>query len=222
MSKIYFSVNGLIVLVFFVISSYGQSDSDNYQKTIIPTVAISNEANVSGLSFSNAITVVTYLDGLGNEIQTNQRHASSDGQKDLISTTTYDVMGRVEKQYLPFAKANNGAYEADFSTPANWSSYYVGEEASKAASILRYRSGFHTRVFEQETPGQDAPALGRYEYDYGSNNSDEVLYFYVGTDGELLKVAAIWQENWQRKRPVVEILHELLSLKTSRGGLFYK
>lgn len=76
---------------------------------------------------------VTYLDGFGRTLQETRVKASPGGTADLIVPHAYGVLGRKEKEYLPFAKAgNNGAFVADAYSANNWTPAYGAADASYA------------------------------------------------------------------------------------------
>lgn len=56
---------------------------------------------------NNYIETNRYVDGLGRLTQTVQKNASGDGNKDIVTLTRYDEKGRIYKEWIPTAIANN-------------------------------------------------------------------------------------------------------------------
>ena len=124
--------------------------------------------------------VIQYFDGLGRPVQTNQYKASGDGMKDIITSTTYDVFGREEKQYLPFATTSiNGAYHASATTAGNFAIY--GTDQNCAFTQVVYEASPLGRVLEQAPPG-NAWKVGSghtIKIEHGTNTAADTARMYT-------------------------------------------
>jgi hypothetical protein len=90
----------LYLLLLLPILAIAQSPDQNWIKTKTykePTLnALVTPTPVQ------AVTQVSYFDGLGRSIQ-QVAHAQSNTGKDIITHIEYDAFGRVEKEFLPYA-----------------------------------------------------------------------------------------------------------------------
>ncbi|GAA5040215.1 hypothetical protein GCM10011506_40440 [Marivirga lumbricoides] len=109
----------------------------------------------------------TYYDGLGRPMQTLQTQASPN-RRDMIKPIAYDELGRVNKEYLPYAANKNdgvldpsalrttgGSYET-----SNQFGFYDGTESTVAATNYPYAEVSYepsplNRPIAQYAPGED-------------------------------------------------------------------
>ena len=96
---------------------------------------------------------VTYLDGFGRKLQKVQVKGSPDGTSDLVQPYSYGKMGRTERTFLPYAKANNnGAFVANPLNAANWNAYGTAD-AAYAFTKTEYDNSPLNRIVSQTGPG---------------------------------------------------------------------
>ena len=145
--------------------------SENFIETRIPLTS-------SGSS-SVCMTTISYFDGLGRLKQTNQLKASNDASKDIIVPVRYDQYGRKVKDYLPFAKLQEGAFYTNDIASSNWS--YHGSEAQYALAGTKFDQSPLNRIVEQGSPGQDWQIGNGHtiKVEYHANTTNEVLNFDV-------------------------------------------
>ncbi len=166
------------------------SANKNYNIAYTLRIPTSNELSIPSLGAGSCMRVVTYYDGLGRKEQINNFRASGDGSKDIITSTSYDEFGRTDKQYLPFASANNAGYDNDPVNPTNWSNYYESTDDDYAYSQTIYEPSPLNRVYKQASPGFNWRSGSDHEVkiEYGTNTvAGEVKYFYVNSSGALVK-----------------------------------
>ncbi|MBA3985017.1 MAG: hypothetical protein H0X63_00185, partial [Flavobacteriales bacterium] len=94
-----------LVLCFigFTISSYSQSQNENYIKTT--TYKKEFQTSQTNPPIEDAVQQITYYDGLGRPKQ-QILHKQSGTGKDIISYMAYDGLGRKAKEFLPYVDGN--------------------------------------------------------------------------------------------------------------------
>ena len=165
----------LIVFTFFGKPTNGQPSND---RNYIHTVTARTANGVSG----ELSEIIQYFDGLGRPVQTNQLDASGDGSKDIITSIGYDVFGRENKQYLPFASAKNGAYHDSVTSSANFTIY--GSDAGYAFSETVYEASSLNRVDKLAAPGNTWKKNSGHEVkmEYGTNSASDKVYYFTETN----------------------------------------
>jgi len=184
----------------FQIQAQVALSDENYIHTIVPQVALTiaeiNNIDCSTIStIDNAIESVTYFDGLGRPIQQRAIKASPEG-KDIVTHMQYDVYGRQDKQYLPFASnANSGSLQS-VNVDQDINTYYLDTYAqdfpgiTNLAAVNAYSESVFensplNRVLEQGAPGKawkadpSSDADHTIKFDWNTNDADEVIYFKV-------------------------------------------
>jgi hypothetical protein len=88
----------------------------------ILTGNITNQGDVEFLPLTSVNQTISYVDGVGRPIQTVTKHGSP-SNKDLVQPISYDVYGREQHKYLPFAQGVTGRYNSTFNAKegANYS-----------------------------------------------------------------------------------------------------
>ncbi|WP_243350199.1 DUF6443 domain-containing protein [Parabacteroides sp. FAFU027] len=149
----------------------------NFIYTITPTV---ESTDVSSLTTGQSLQTVQYFDGLGRPSETVQRGITPQGA-DLVSGVEYDDFGRQTRQWLPGAVAgNNGAFVADFGTPARSSN--AGD--SKPYSLTEYEPTPLNRITGQYGAGIDWQNSGKKrKQEYTTNSTNSVKRFVVTGTG---------------------------------------
>lgn len=142
----------LIVLIFCFISFSGKaqlSNNKNYVATFdIKQPNVKNSTNINSLPPQAMASKVEYIDGLGRSQQTVLLNAKELGV-DIVTPTEYDNLGRVVKQYLPYAFATGGS-TGNFRT--NWqteqSAFYQNNNPATLPNDLPDNNPFSINVYE--------------------------------------------------------------------------
>ena len=123
---------------------------------------------------------VTYLDGFGRKLQEVQVKGSPDGTSDLVQPYSYGKMGRTERTFLPYAKANNnGAFVANPLNAANWNAYGT-TDAAYAFTKTEYDNSPLNRVIRQTGPGAAWHTAGKaVTTSHDMNDTNEVRLYRV-------------------------------------------
>ncbi|MHC0446366.1 DUF6443 domain-containing protein [Flavobacterium sp. 3-218] len=177
-------------LVLFPLLAIGQTQSENYVKTVKYKVP-STQAILSP-STLQASQNVTYFDGLGRPVQQNASQQSASG-KDIITHIEYDGFGRQAEEYLPF-KTETADMAFDPTAKAKQSSYYAnpnpainGNPSLEATSYPFSRKEMEAsplnRVLKQAAPGNAWYSGSGHEIKtgYQANVAGEVKLFSVVT-----------------------------------------
>ena len=168
------------------------SDTETYVFTRTYQTAMESPSEIQ---FNKDVTeTVTYFDGLGRPKQQTSIKASPT-EADIIIHMEYDEIGRQAKEYLPFAKANNGGYTTVDIT-ADINQYYLDTYAADFVGITNpaqvnaysesvFEDSPLSRVLEQGAPGKDwkadpnSDADHTIKFDWRQNNTNEVVRFDV-------------------------------------------
>ena len=137
-----------------------------------------------------AASDVAYYNGLGLPEQSIQIAASPDG-RDLVTPIGYDALLREDaKSYLSYAaRSSGGRKQASALTnqQAFYGTLYGQADAQRSFTEKVYEASPLGRVRKQALPGymKDFEVLYT-EFDYRTNDTDEVRWLAVGVDGELV------------------------------------
>ena len=137
-----------------------------------------------------AASDVAYYNGLGLPEQSIQIAASPDG-RDLVTPIGYDALLREDaKSYLSYAaRSSGGRKQASALTnqQAFYGTLYGQADAQRSFTEKVYEASPLGRVRKQALPGymKDYEVLYT-EFDYRTNDTDEVRWLAVGVDGELV------------------------------------
>lgn len=202
--------------LFFVIVSFlsiangvAQSPDKNYTKTTIPKIPLTNSELLT-TSSSNLLENVTYVDGLGRQIQSVSMRQSPSG-KDVIQHFEYDEFGRQVKQYLPLPTSQTtGNFVINPVLQIN-TYYQTNYNDNRPYSETRYDDSSLNRVLESSGPGQDWTLLLNSDLDHTIKNEnefnsiDELVNYQIQSDNsfvtsnyaanELFK-SVIKNQNW--------------------------
>lgn len=134
-----------------------------------------NESDLSSLSITAGELQrnITYLDGLGREIQQIHRAHSFENKQDIITPIVYDAFGRQINTYLLYESVqSSGDYktsavseQSSFFAPGT-AKYAVARD-SKPFGITAYENSPLNRVTASFGPGENWHTAGkkvRYEY----------------------------------------------------------
>lgn len=179
-----------ILLALFPIMASGQTQSENYIKTV--KYKVPSATPIASPTIQQASQSITYFDGLGRPVQQNASQQSASG-KDIITHIEYDGFGRQAEEYLPF-KAETADMAFDPSAKAKQSSYYAnpnpalnGNPAMEATSYPFSRKELEasplSRVLKQAAPGNAWYSGSGHEIkmDYQANAANEVRLFSAAT-----------------------------------------
>ena len=131
----------------------------------------------SSLKTGDSAPVVEYFDGLGRPIQTVAVRASQLAS-DMVDRQDYDQAGNPEKQWLPYAKANNKGDYVNLNTFKTEQKYllfniYGSADSSKGFSITEYEKSPLNRVVKQGAPGAAWQLVKPVTYTYRTNTSSD-------------------------------------------------
>ena len=156
----------------------------NYTNTKSCTVETIYLDPASSGSSVRTVNNVTYLDGFGRKLQEIQVGGVPGGTGDIILRHVYGVLGRVEREYLPYNKTgNNGAFDPDVADTSNWDIYGL-TEAPYAFTRTEYDNSPLDRVVKQTGPGKNWHVNHKgVTTGYGMNQANEVKLYRVSGDG---------------------------------------
>ncbi len=128
---------------------------------------------------------INYLDGFNRVKQSVQVKAGS-SHSDIIIPSVYGQQGWIEKEYLPYAKTgNNGAYDVNQASTANWNIYGT-TEAAYAFKKIEYDNSPLNRIVKETGSGKNWHTSGKGTSSvYAANVANEVRRYIVGLDGTL-------------------------------------
>lgn len=127
---------------------------------------------------------VTYHDGLGRPIQ-QIAHKQSGTGGDLITHMEYDILGRQEKQFLPYERGS-ASLSLDASSVSNVASFYANfpyANTTNPYSETEFEASPLNRVLKQAAPGNDWAMGNNHEvkYKYQANTTNEVYKFSISS-----------------------------------------
>lgn len=172
----------ILFLFLFPILIIGQSNSENYIKTV--AYKTQSTTVIASPTISQASENITYFDGLGRPIQQIASKQSPTGN-DIIVPIEYDAFGRQEKEYLPYASTqSNSSYIDPATLLANLKAQYqtnYGASNDNPYSQKQLEASPLDRVLKQAASGYDWRINGGHEikFDYQTNTASEVINFKV-------------------------------------------
>ncbi len=143
---------------------------------------------ISSLNNGNSMVTYQYFDGLGRHIQTVQANATPEG-RDIVQPVVYDDLGRIAKEYLPYAVQQDGSYAGKYRTHAileqqNFYNHFF-EEGNYALSKKEFDRTPLNRVIGTIKPGK-AWQNKKVVINYGTNSGGEPIW-KVNNNGKLVK-----------------------------------
>ena len=172
----------LNILLLLPILAVAQSSDQNWVKTT--TYKDSTKTSISTPTPVQAVTQVSYFDGLGRAIQ-QVAHAQSNTGMDIITHIAYDAFGRVEKEFLPYANQNaslnyNDSASTDIFGFYNTEAY---ENTPNPYSQKQFEASPLNRVLKQASPGAawSMESGKEIKFDYQTNTLKDVKLFKVTT-----------------------------------------
>ena len=172
----------LYLFLLFPILAIAQSSDQNWVKTKTYKEPTTNALTTP--TPAQAVTQVSYFDGLGRAIQ-QVAHAQSNTGKDIVTHIEYDAFGRPAKEFLPYANQNASLnYNASAGTDVlgfyNTTGY---ENTSNPFSQKQFEASPLNRVLKQAAPG-NAWSMGsgkEIKMDYQTNTATDVKLYKVTT-----------------------------------------
>jgi len=178
----------LFLLSVCITKIIAQSNDQNYIISIIPD---SEVLDVSALNNSNSNATIQYFDGLGRPVESVQQAISPLG-KDIISTLTYDVVGRESRHWLPAPSTNN---DGKFMNVTAFKSIQKGfyNDSQPADSIINDLSPLN-RILGKYGAGSAWFSAGRkVTTSFGTNTSNESpVYSYIVNSSNQLQCAGTY------------------------------
>jgi RHS repeat-associated protein len=168
----------LYLLLLLPILAIAQNSDQNWVKTKTYKVPTAN--SLATPTPAQAVTQVSYFDGLGRAIQ-QVAHAQSNSGKDIVTHIEYDAFGRPSKEFLPYAN-QNASLNFNASANSDVLGFYATdayENTSNPFSEKQFEASPLNRVLKQAAPG-DAWSLGsgkEIKLDYQTNTADDVKLY---------------------------------------------
>lgn len=176
------------LLLSIPVLALSQSNDQNWVKS--KTYKTPTTTPIATPTPIQAITQVSYFDGLGRPIQ-QLAHAQSNSGKDIVTHIAYDQFGRQVKEYLPFVasgapslliKPNEvGSFYSTNTTsltgiPNFETTQFPYSEKQLEASPLN-------RVLKQAAPGEDWKLNSGHEikFDYQTNIANDAVKLFACT-----------------------------------------
>ncbi|MBS9461419.1 hypothetical protein KIM67_03285, partial [Flagellimonas sp. 389] len=180
---------------------------ENYvyvRKFQIRVNTLSNSSQIK--NSSDVIEEITYYDGLGRGKQNVLAMGNPDG-KDLVTYMEYDAIGRVEKEYLPYAADGSVGHMRSTSktdTHGFYTEKYNGEINSGSPnpySQKEFEPSPLSRILKQAAPGHDWRMGGGHEIEfaYKANVTNEVRRFSVSFTGNNPESPQLVQNGYRTK-----------------------
>lgn len=162
----------LVVWILFSMQLLAQSSGSNYVRT----------RTMLDASTGRSMETICYVDGLGRPNQVNFKNQSGDGSKDIITVTQYDRCGRLWKEWMPMAQANNGNEVPDPSS-------LCGPDEGSPYSLTQYGFGFLNLVTRKYGAGERWHSSGKCaKIDYRLNSQEKkyCCRYYKVVDNTLI------------------------------------
>ena len=164
------------ILLYLLLSLFLCASGQSYDKSY-NYVAERIFLNKEGTKY---VDNVAYLDGFGRKVQETQVKASPGGTADLILPHTFGVLGRTEKEFLPYSRNNNnGSYDSIALNSDNWNTY-GNADAAYAFTKTEYDNSPLDRVTKQTGAGAAWHTTGKgVTSAYALNMENEVRLYNV-------------------------------------------
>ncbi len=164
------------ILLYLLLSLFLCASGQSYDKSY-NYVAERIFLNKEGTKY---VDNVAYLDGFGRKVQETQVKASPGGTADLILPHTFGVLGRTEKEFLPYSRNNNNSsYDSIALNSDNWN-IYGNSDAAYAFTKTEYDNSPLDRVTKQTGAGAAWHTTGKgVTSAYALNMENEVRLYNV-------------------------------------------
>lgn len=217
------------------------SHDKNFVLTIAPRVAGFDTAAL-GYTAGDVSHSVSYVDGLGRPMQNIQIKGSPTGN-DIVQPIVYDLYGREEKKYLPYAATGDGSFKTSAVTAATAFYNPTGAGTSGAQQgngIVTIPDPYAQTVFEasplsrpliQGAPGADW-LVGAHpvKMGYGVNIANDIRLWKVASNGNgasagsnyygagTLTADTLWDENSHATISFKDKQGQVVAKKVQSGG----
>lgn len=199
----------MLLLPFLVVAagySYGQnypvlgatpSTEKNYVLTCkVRKAGVKDKSTLPGLKMNEITQEIQYLDGLGRVSQLITTKGTA-GFKDIVEPIVYDIFGRTNKKYLPYANTdgtNNGRFKTSIINDQFAFYRTVGQQIDTTSFGYKetlYESSPFNRVVEQGAPGKPWRIADRtnnknnhtIRTEFGFNGATEVRLWTLTPNG---------------------------------------
>ena len=99
------------VQLFAQLTNHNFGDKNYIYEEVLQVSA--TESTYNNVTDNNKIRNIVFFDGLGRKVQSRAIGASPSG-KDIVHHVDYDILGRINKEYLPFVSSqNDGFFESN-------------------------------------------------------------------------------------------------------------
>lgn len=176
----------IYIATLLPVLAIAQSTDQNWVKS--KTYKTPTTTPIAAPTAAQAVTQVSYFDGLGRSIQ-QLTHAQSNSGKDIITHIEYDAFGRQIREYLPFV--DNGTASLNIKTN-QVSSFYGSNNTSLTGNpdfeITQYpfsekeiEASPLNRVLKQAAPGEAWKLTSGHEikFDYLTNTSTDAVKSFI-------------------------------------------
>ncbi|WP_264536548.1 DUF6443 domain-containing protein [Flavobacterium sp. N1736] len=162
-----------------------QFSNENYVFTRVFQTPMNTSLEIT--KNSDVIETINYFDGLGRPMQ-NINIKASPSIKDIITTITYDSIGRQKMEFLPYMDTSINLASYRNAAIANTNNYYksnypadINNSKPNPFSQKDFEHSPLSRIMKQAFPGSDW-ALGNgheIKFDYQTNQENEVKQFLI-------------------------------------------
>ena len=243
--KIFFKYIATLILLISPLLINGQTQTENYVLTRVYQIPKQSVTTVNDSIIEN----ITYFDGLGRAKQ-SIGIGQSPLQQDIVTHMSYDVIGRQDKEFLPYVAPTQNGQIITGDIAAATQTYYKTNYADdfsgvslpevNAYSQKEFEASPLNRVLKQAAPGKDWKLGNGHEikFEYDTNIANEVRLYYVTTSfanktytptlqengfynvGELYKTITR-DENWQATQSYIKD-HTTEEFKNKQGQVILK
>ena len=152
--------------------------------------------NTDGLAYED----IVYYDGLGYAEQSVMINGRGTGTQDIVKIHSYDVFGRSVRDYLPYPKAGNSAF--DTAAHANQQAFYKGlypsianQDDIRGYTETVYERSHSGRVLREHLQGQEyADTSHATRISYRTNRTSEVPLLDYQISSGIYKLTGCYPE----------------------------
>lgn len=173
----YLSQWAFVLVGLFSVSAVAQVSPSSAQNYVVEQTPRTAQSSVSlSSSYLDVQAAVSYVDGLGRELQTIQVRGAGDAGADIVTkAVTYDAYGRLSQTYLPVPGGVGGTI---LSTPQSAGSSFYGDTNPYQETI--YEASPQDRPTQQWGAGQNwRSANKRQMVSYGVAPANSVIHFKI-------------------------------------------